>query len=300
MSEVYQGRHQRTGEPAAVKLLHPHVLATPEHFRRFVREAGIVAKLDEPHIVRVLDVSQGGETLPYIAMEHLEGQTLASYLKETPSLSVGEVVEMVRQVGRGLAAAHAAGIVHRDLKPHNLYRTLDENGAPLWKILDFGVCKLLAPQGQETQVGRLVGTPAYMAPEQACGREIDASADYYALGVVAYRALTGRPAFAAKPLDRLLCDIVFRQAPLPSETCGLSKETDLVFAVALAKRPEHRFTSGDDMANALAAAAAGALTPDVQRLSAEVCKAGPLKPLPAAAEPDPEVLSASAAETAVA
>ncbi len=266
MSEVYEAIHKTSGASAAVKLLHPHVLATPEHFRRFVREARIVAALEEPHIVRVLGVSRGSETLPYIAMELLQGETLARYLKRIPQLPLAAVVDLVRQIGRGLAAAHAAGVVHRDLKPHNLYRTEDAAGRAIWKILDFGVCKLVEPHAHETQLGRLIGTPAYMAPEQARGRPVDARTDMYGLGVVAYRSLTGRPAFAGREVDRVLCDVVFRHPPRPSDVCGVPSQLDLAFALALAKRPEHRFETGEAFADALVAAACGELPPKLCKL----------------------------------
>ncbi len=270
MGDVYAAEHVSTKEAAAVKLLHAHVLADPDHIRRFLREVRIVASLDEPHIVRVLEVPRADSGLPYLAMEHLRGESLAQLLERGPVMRGPDVVSMVRQVGRGLAAAHAAGIIHRDLKPHNLLLAQAPHGH-LWKILDFGVCKLTDHNGSLTN-GNLVGTPAYMAPEQARGEEVDHRADIYSLAVIAYRALTGHPPFGGTGggAAAVIAEVVYRLPPRPSELRPLHPDVDAVFRIALAKQRSERFGSAAALAEALEAALAGELTEALRRRAGEL------------------------------
>jgi tRNA A-37 threonylcarbamoyl transferase component Bud32 len=256
-SEVYEGLRERDQTRAAVKLLHPHVLAAPEHFRRFMQEARISALFDSPHVVRTLDIPAPDEAVPYIAMEFLHGDTLAGVLQRSPTMPIAEVVELVRQVGRGLTVAHRAGVVHRDLKPANVFRAVDKAGQVTWKVLDFGVCRLMTSALALTQPGMVLGTPHYMAPEQLQGKTLDAQADLYALGVIAYRALTGRTPFAGDDLRKVLSDIVVGTATRPSAYVDVPVGVDDVLAVALAKRPEDRFADAEALAVALARAARG-------------------------------------------
>ena len=191
MGEVYEAVNVKDGTRAAVKMLLPEVIARGDFVRRFLREVRVAASLDSPHVVRVLEVGDETAPLPYLAMERLEGEDLAQILRKKERLDGAEVIDLVRQVGLGLRTASEAGIVHRDLKPQNLFRT---NGSPpTWKILDFGISKLVGPHldGGTLTEGVAVGTPQYMAPEQARGGQVGPAADMYGLGAVAYRALTG-------------------------------------------------------------------------------------------------------------
>jgi eukaryotic-like serine/threonine-protein kinase len=249
MGEVYEAIQEPDGERCAIKLLHPQVASKPAMYRRFVRETRAAASLRAPNVVRVLEVGGEDAPLPYLAMERLDGVDLAGVLKRTPRLPEAEVVELCRQVGAGLAAARAAGIVHRDLKPQNIFRT-EEAGRPVWKILDFGVSKLADSTDTLTK-GNIVGTPAYMAPEQARGGAVDHRADLYALGVITYRALTGRPAFTGEDIPQLLYAVVHRMPPRPSSIVSLSDDADLVLAIALAKKPADRFEDGAELAHYL-------------------------------------------------
>lgn len=274
MGEIYDAVHTTSGEPCAVKMLHPQILAEPGHYRRFLREAEIAASLDAENVVRVLEVGSGDDALPYLAMERLHGVDLSSYLKQHTRLPVPEVVELLRQIAAGLAAAHAAGIVHRDLKPQNLFRA-ECNGRMVWKVLDFGVSKLADTQGTLTQ-GRVVGTPGYMAPEQARGEEVDHLADIYALGVIAYRCLTGVPAFTTRgAVPEILYAVVYSMPQRPSAVANLALELDDVLAIAVAKDPSLRFTSGAELADAVAAAARGSVSPALRDRARAVLAAAP-------------------------
>ncbi len=265
MGEVYEGMHVATGEPAAVKLLHRNVLSDAAQVARFAREAEAVSKLDSPNVVRVLEVGDATSPIPYIAMERMVGDDLAAELRARRRLPVAEVLDLCDQVARGIDAAAAAGIVHRDLKPQNLFQARSTDGDTTWKILDFGVSKLTDGTGTITR-GRVVGTPTYMAPEQARGRDVDHRADIYALGAIAYRALTGHPAFSGREVPQILYDVVHRMPARPGELAhDVPAAIDLVLAVALAKKPADRFASATELATSLAAAAHDDLDADVTR-----------------------------------
>lgn len=264
MGEVYAAQHLETGEPAAVKMLLPEVVGRPSYVRRFLRELRIAASIDSPHVVRVFELGDESAPMPYLAMELLKGEDLAQILRAEPRLEPAEVVEMVRQVGLGLTAAGERGIVHRDLKPQNLFRV--EGAHPVWTILDFGVSKLVDSAKGLTR-GEAIGTPRYMAPEQARGEEVDARADVYSLAVVAYRALTGHPPFKGDDLP-VLMEVLARLPARPSALAELDPDVDAFFAVALAKQPAQRFQTALELREALEAALAGRLDPGVRERAA--------------------------------
>jgi len=261
MGEVYEAVHRHTGAPAAVKLLRRELLADPTHVARFLREVRASGSLASPHVVHVLDASVDGAALPYLAMERLHGLTLAEVLRKEAKLPAAQLAELVRQIGAGIDAAARAGIVHRDLKPQNLFR---HTGA-VWKILDFGVATLVEESSGTLTQGGIVGTPHYMAPEQAQAKRVDSRADLYALGMIAFRALTGRHAYPAIDTPALLYAVVHEMPPRPSALVDLPADVDRWFALALAKSPDHRFASGAAMAAALDDALAGTLDPALRR-----------------------------------
>jgi eukaryotic-like serine/threonine-protein kinase len=264
MGEVYAAQHLETGEPAAVKMLLPEVAGRPTYVRRFLRELRIAASIESPHVVRVFELGDESAPMPYLAMELLRGEDLAQILRAEPRLAPAEVVEMVRQVGLGLTAAGERGIVHRDLKPQNLFRV--EAAHPTWKILDFGVSKL-ADSAKGLTRGEAIGTPRYMAPEQARGEEVDARADVYSLAVVAYRALTGHPPFKGDDLP-VLMEVLARMPARPGALAELHADVDAFFAVALAKQPDQRFQTAMELREALEAALAGRLDAPVRERAA--------------------------------
>jgi len=255
MSEVYEAFRIDNGEPAAVKLLNRDKMGDPQHLRRFLRELRITAQLDLPHVVKVHEVGDDSSPIPYLAMELLHGTDLAQILREQRQLEHDIVIDMLEQVGRGVDAAHAAGVVHRDLKPQNLFRHQYSDGRHEWKILDFGVSRLLDGTSSLTD-GHAVGTPSYMAPEQARGKPADHRADLFALGVVAYRSLVGRPAFGGSEIPQIMQEVVFGMPPQPS-LVGLPVAVDDVLAVALAKSPADRFPSAAAFVAALSSALDG-------------------------------------------
>jgi eukaryotic-like serine/threonine-protein kinase len=187
-------------------------------------------------------------------------------------MGLRHVLQMLRQVGAGLDAAWAAGVVHRDLKPRNLF--LARIGVQeVWKILDFGVARLA---GEETlTVDQIVGTPNYMSPEQANGEPVTVKSDLFALGIIAYRTLTGRPAFEGETTAEILYKVVHTMPLRPTAVAPLPPDMDLVLAIALAKSPEDRFSSASELVQALDDAARGRLDASLQRRAESVLRASP-------------------------
>ncbi|HEY5925454.1 MAG TPA: serine/threonine-protein kinase [Kofleriaceae bacterium] len=258
MGEVYAA--ERLGEPTmplAMKILAPHLLSDSAARERFRRESAIVCAMTSKHVVRVIAVSQADAVLPYIVMERLEGIDLAQLLKRSPVRPVEEIKQIVRHVAAGLDAAHKAGIVHRDLKPSNIFATGDGAGR-IWKLLDFGASKWRDGEGTLTH-GNIVGTPGYMAPEQAQGRAVDQRSDVYALGVILYRLVTGVPAVVPGEMPAMLQEVAFRMPVQPSKRAFVAPEVEAVLAIALAKSPKHRFSTAGELADALADALDGKL-----------------------------------------
>ncbi|HEY1558941.1 MAG TPA: serine/threonine-protein kinase [Kofleriaceae bacterium] len=265
MGEVYEA----TGAQGvvAVKMLSQASLGNPTHVLRFLRELRTAAAIESPHVVKVLEV--GEVPVPYLVMERLVGSTLSDVLRSKRGLTTHEVVEMIRQVGEGVTAAAAANVVHRDLKPQNVFR---DHGT--WKILDFGIARAIDSGDTLTQ-GHIVGTPSYMAPEQAAGGFVDHRADLYALAAIAYRALTGQPPYAAGEVAETLYRVVHTLPHRPTDLAPqLPTEVDLVLAIGLAKDPDLRFQSAGEFATALAAAFGPGLPLPVRERGAALVRAG--------------------------
>jgi serine/threonine protein kinase/tetratricopeptide (TPR) repeat protein len=212
---VWAADHLRLpGRHVAVKVLLAPGVASGEALARFRREAEIASRLGHPHIVQVLDFHTLSTGEPYIVLELLHGETLAERLRSGP-LSLGEALAVARQVGSALQAAHWAGVVHRDLKPDNIFLCAirDETPGPNVKVLDFGISKIHGSQSVATLDAVLIGTPQYMAPEQALGRNtaIDARTDGFALGAIVYEMLSGVPAFGGSSLAEVVYKVVHTQ-----------------------------------------------------------------------------------------
>jgi serine/threonine-protein kinase len=246
MGEVYEAASVENRGEAAVKLLHPGTLADPTHVERFIREARIASRLDCPNVVRVLEVGTTAGETPFLAMERLRGHDLAHQLRRQRRLPLAQARQLVEQVAAGLEAARQATIVHRDLKPHNVFLAEEAGGGARWKILDFGVSKA-GGTGTLTK-GHVIGTPAYMAPEQARGEDVDHRADVYSLAAILYRAITGHPAFTGKDVPTTLYDVVYRVPTQPSILAPLPGDVDRALALGLAKDAGERFATAIELA----------------------------------------------------
>jgi len=289
MGEVYEATHVDTDAPAAVKLLRRELLIDKTHVERFLREVRAASTLDTPHVVRTLEASGPDDPVPFLAMERLRGDTLSAMLRGAGTLDRALIVELVRQLAGVLELARAAGMVHRDIKPPNIFRTDDG----LWKLLDFGVAVLGDSSGTLTQ-GGVIGTPGYMAPEQAKGEVVDHRADVYAVGAVIYRCLTGRAPFASPDHASVLYAMVHDPAVRPSALAPVDRDVDRVLAIALAKKRTERFETGSELADALTAAFANQLAPRLRTKADALIRALPWREIdtsltaqlaPAAARP---------------
>ena len=248
MAAVYLAHDAELERPVAIKLLAEH-LATDEAFRqRFLREARMAAKLSHPNIVHVYD--QGEEDgRPFIVMEYVEGGTLGDELHQNGPLAPARVVDLALQICGGLEHAHASGLVHRDVKPGNLLLRADGTV----KIADFGIARA-AQATRLTQIGGVLGTAAYLAPEQAAGEQVTAAADIYSLGCVLFELLTGRTPYVFETLPELV--VKQREEPItPMRELRPEVPATLEAAVmhCLARNPEYRPASAAELAQELAA-----------------------------------------------
>ncbi|RKH62259.1 PEGA domain-containing protein [Corallococcus interemptor] len=248
MGRVFQARHVRLGRQVALKVLKPEHARDSSFVQRFFQEARTVNQINHEHIVEVFDfVDESPDGHVYCVMELLRGQSLAALLKEE-GLTLERVQRMGVQVCAALGAAHQVGVVHRDIKPDNLFITQRSGQQDFVKVLDFGVAKLITTQTGVSLTGTLdgtiIGTPAYMAPEQAAGLPVDARADIYAVGNILYEMLSGHPPFQAPAFGQLVVQIITQPPPplpthLPSGERVPQELASLVMR-CLAKEPEAR------------------------------------------------------------
>ncbi|HEY6461839.1 MAG TPA: serine/threonine-protein kinase, partial [Polyangiaceae bacterium] len=201
MGEVYAAEPVEGGARVAVKILRPEYLTEPSVLSRFLEEATTCLRLIHPNIVRMLECASAEDGSPYLVMELLEGVPLGAYTQNGGRVPMAQAVPILQGILAGLAAAHAQGIVHRDLKPDNVFLTRAGDGTFVVKVLDFGIAKVMdaaGGMGSRTRTGMLLGTPAYMSPEQIKNaRDVDQRADLWSAGVMFYEMLTGRVAFPA-------------------------------------------------------------------------------------------------------
>ena len=260
MGEVYEATHARLSGRYAIKLLLREVASDPTLMARFQREAQVTSSLRHPNIVQVLDFRQLPGGAPYIVMEFLEGVDLATEIQRTGPMPLPRVQALLEQIASGLAAAHEQGIIHRDLKPANLFLVvLPGSHSELVKIVDFGISKVRAANTQLTQASTVMGTPQYMAPEQAAGQgdRLDARADQFSLATIAYEMIAGRCAFAGDSIPMVLYQLVHvEQPPLVVQGRPVSPAIEAVIRRGLAKQPEARYASVLDFARAFSAAVA--------------------------------------------
>ncbi|MBX3233349.1 MAG: serine/threonine protein kinase [Labilithrix sp.] len=249
MGVVLEAENVATGARVAIKLLRDTLSTDAESVSRFFREARATARLKSRFVVTIYDVDTDESGAPYIVMEFLEGRDLAAEIRSRPSIAVDELTAWLVQAAAGLARAHAAGIVHRDLKPANLF--LVSEPANLVKVVDFGVSKM-ASESELTQSGDVLGTSHYMSPEQLRNsRTVDARADVWALGVVAYRALEGRMPFEGSSAE-VIAKILGPDACTPIRRPDVPPAVRDAVMRALEKDPARRFPSVEALASAIA------------------------------------------------
>lgn len=273
MGVVYRARHQQLGRTVALKLLRAGALAGTQERERFLREARAGAALQHANIVQVFDVGDD-PNFPYLAMEFVSEGSLSNSLRDGP-LSPREAAELVENLARAVDYAHSKGVIHRDLKPANVLLQKAEGGrmkdektlrigsdssfilldsALLPKIADFGLARLLADEQGGTETGAVLGTPSYMAPEQASGRTtmIGPAADVYALGAILYECLTGRPPFrAATPLETLRQIETVEPVSAARLQPATPRDLDTICLKCLRKEPNYRYSSAGELADDL-------------------------------------------------
>ena len=245
MATVFLARDEELDRPVAIKLLAEHLAGDTAFRDRFLREARLAASLSHPNVVSVYDAGQAEDGRPFIVMEYVPGVTLAEVGRPAP----GEAVELVVQACQGLAHAHAAGLVHRDVKPQNLL--LRDDG--VLKVADFGIARA-AETTALTQVGTVLGTAAYLSPEQALGEQVTPAADVYALGAVLYELLAGRTPYEFDSL----ADLAAKQreesiTPVGELATGVSPQVEDAVMRALARNPSYRPPTAASFAQELGA-----------------------------------------------
>lgn len=248
MAEVHRGRDIRLEREVAVKTLRADLARDSTFQARFRREAQSAAQLNHPAVVAVYDTgeeSYNGTALPYIVMEYVEGQTLRDVLRDTQRLMPQRALEVIAGVLKALAYSHRMGIIHRDIKPANIMLTLNND----IKVMDFGIARSVSDsQATMTQTAQVIGTAQYLSPEQARGDKVDARSDLYATGCVLYELLTGRPPFSGDSPVSVAYQHV-REDPVPPSRLNpdIPPEVNAIVLKTMAKNPENRYQSADEM-----------------------------------------------------
>jgi serine/threonine protein kinase len=256
MGTVYEGEHIVLQRRVAIKLLNLKRMHQDEAIVRFVREARTASSIGHQHIVDVTDFGTTEDGTPFLVMEFIEGKPLDQIIQEDGPIAWETVREIALQICSALAATHAGGIIHRDLKPANIL--LQERGNDIFvKVMDFGVAKVAEYEREDaslTQPGKVYGTPEFLSPEQALGRDVDARADIYALGGVMFNMLVADTPFVGANAVETMTKHIIEPARRPSEVrpeLRIPEEADAIVARALAKKPEDRYGSMVEMASAL-------------------------------------------------
>ncbi len=256
MGQVFRAEHETLGKPAAVKVLRSQFTSDEDLVQRFFTEAKAATAIRHPGIIEIYDFGFTADGLAYLVMELLDGETLGARLRDRGKLSESEAMNFARGIATALVAAHAKGIVHRDLKPDNVFLVRDPDVATgeRPKVLDFGIAKLLDAASNQTQTGALIGTPRYMAPEQArAARAIDHRADLYSLGCMLYEMIAGRAPFLAEGSGEVIAMHMFTEPELLSTHGPVTPDLEQIVMKLLAKEPDQRFQSAQQLVDALTA-----------------------------------------------
>lgn len=255
MGVVFQAEDPQLRRPVALKVMRPSLAASPEYHQRFLREARLAAAIEHEHIVTVFQVGED-RGIPFLAMQLLRGMSLEERLARAGGrLPLPQVLRIGREIAEGLAAAHARGLIHRDIKPANVW--LEERRGRV-RILDFGLARGSEPDAQFTQAGAVIGTPAYMAPEQATGAAVDARCDLFSLGSVMYRAATGKSPFGDQDTMAILSALATR-TPVPPHriVTSLPRMFSGLVMRLLARDPDDRPQSAREVVEAIEALESG-------------------------------------------
>ena len=257
MGTVWLAEHTMLGRRAAIKLLHPMFSTRPDIVARFFNEARAATAITDPGIVQIFDFGHHVDGSAYIAMEMLDGEPLDKRLRRLGRLAPSDALRVMRQVASTLGVAHTRGIVHRDLKPENIFLVRDPEvyGGERAKVLDFGIAKLTGDPSIKTQTSAVMGTPAYMSPEQCRGAgHVDQRSDVYALGCMIFALCSGGPPFDAEGGGEIIAMHLREPAPLLSSRApGIPPELDALVMRCLSKEPAQRFASGTELAAAIGA-----------------------------------------------
>ena len=263
MGAVYVGTHTKLQKQVAIKVLRRELAQIPDMIERFQREAIAASRIGHESIVNVSDLGTGRDGSPFLVMEFLNGQTLAARIRQHGAMSIPLACAIAREILDPIHAAHQAGIIHRDLKPENVFIVRGNRGESL-KILDFGISRVMEMQGEAenrlTYTGQVMGTPYYMAPEQAAGRsDLGPQVDVYATGVILYEMLSGAVPFEAGNYNTIIYKVLAGQyEPLSKRLTGLPPDLEAVVARAMSLQPEARFATAAEFAAALEPFAFGA------------------------------------------
>ncbi|MFT3775597.1 MAG: serine/threonine-protein kinase [Minicystis sp.] len=254
MGTVWAAINEAFGREVAVKVMLREVASDPTALERFLTEARICGTIRHPGIVDVIDVGQTEDGSPFLVMELLDGEALDTILRRCGTLRPLDILPVVRDVARTLALAHERGVIHRDIKPGNIFLHRLPNGQVVAKVLDFGISKVnrkSSPSPTMTQTGTVVGSPAYMSPEQAAGRvELDPRSDVYGLGVILYEVLSGRLPFQTENYNALIIDIAVREPPaLNTVVSGLPKPVLELVKAAMMHDRDQRVASANALAD---------------------------------------------------
>ena len=258
MGAVYLASHRRLqGKKVAIKTLHAD-LGGEEILARFKREADIASQLDHPNIVKVENYNVLPDGTPYIVYEYLQGESLAQRIADGGAMSIESTFSILRQIGSALGAAHRLGVVHRDLKPQNIFLQPSESdgrAVEIAKVLDFGISKILGgTQSVKTQEATLLGTPQYMAPEQATGQHsnVDERTDIFALGAILYEMVSGKPAFSGANIPEVVFKVVYEEPkPLSEVAPNVADVIAMVIKKAMAKAQADRYPNVGELVEAL-------------------------------------------------
>jgi serine/threonine protein kinase len=257
MGAVYKAVHTQMDRICAIKLLSPVSTDKESAIARFRREAKMTSRIDSPNAVTIYDFGEAEPGLLYIAMEYIDGESLAELLARERSLAIDRVVSITNQIARALAAAHSLGIIHRDLKPANIMLTRKQGENEVVKVLDFGIAKTVTEGNADnlTQTGFILGTPTYMSPEQVLGEGIDSRSDVYSLSIIVYQMLSGQVPFEGDNLRTLMMKRLNSDPrPLRETAPSVNEAIEHVVMSGLTRDPEMRIADVQKFAAALNAA----------------------------------------------